>query len=215
MTSTAIVALTSGDNNTANYNDLKEHARILGDNMRTERGRVRKLARSFILAAVDDNYQLEGLIEDCREKMAWPKLDKTEKNRMNVFFSTCRTIVGVWPKLPEDVQKSFRDGKLVYSTLAETIKDAKKAAEKAEAEAEGEGEGENEAQVQAEAQAQAQAPVEGDPIVSAMRTVALFVDETALDKMSTAQLLALKNLSDAIDEFRANAAKPVEQKKAA
>ena len=203
-----------GDNNAANSIETIDHARIMGNNMRTERNRVRQLARSFVLAAVDDNYQLEGLIEDAREAMKWGKLDKSEKNRANVLFSTLRTIVGAWPKLTPETQDLFRKGSLIYSTLADSIKDARKAAEKAEAEAEQQGEEQAQAQEQSEQQAQAQ-PQAGDPVVQSMRDVALWVDETALADMSPEQLVALRNLADALDDFRAKVAAPAKVSKAA
>jgi hypothetical protein len=193
MTSTAIVALAT--NNTVNYTEMLTHAHDLGASIKTGRERQRKLARSFILAAVDDDYQLEGLIEDAKAKLKWPKLEADERNRLGVFFTACRKVVGVWSKLTPEVQQQFRDGKIVYSTLVTSIKEAEKAAEKAEAEAE---RVEEQAQEASKLDDKGQAP-------SVLAEARAFIEAR---QFSPADLAELVKLADALDALRAEFAKP-------
>lgn len=197
----AIATVPAGDNNSANYNEMLGHAHDLGASIKTGRERQRKLARSFVLSAVDDNYQLEGLIEDAKGKLKWALLASDEKNRMNVFFTQCRTIVGAWGALTDEVKANFRAGKIVYSTLVTSIKEARKAAEQAEVEAE----------EQAQAVEQAGATAEADVTSEAAATLkaARLLIEGGVSFEDAYAVAELAKLAEAIDALRASMAQDV------
>jgi hypothetical protein len=204
-------AIVTTASNHAHYDAAMNDARLLGGNFKTLRNRKRALAVNLIRAAHVEDFALEPLISDTKSKMSWLKLADDERNQMGVFFNALRVISGAWPKLPDDVKASFLAGEKVFSTLAKEIKDAEKAEAEAEAKREADEAAAEAARNAPEAPATAAAQAAPtDPAVAAMRLAALFVDETPLAKMTPDQLVALKNLADAIDEFRANAAKPAQ-----
>lgn len=197
------------DTNHAALDAAFKIASTLGTNFKTLRDNKRKLAYSLVVSSVVEGFALQETITDAKSKMKWTKLDASEQNQMNVLFTAVRVIDGAWKGLDEATRKAFVAGEIIFSTLAKAIKDAEKARLEAEAKAEAEAE-KADSERDAPADPKTGKPV-SDPLVDAMRAVALFVDETPIASMTPDQLLALHNLADAIDEMRKAAQAQIEE----
>lgn len=172
------------------YTDMLTHARLVGSNFKTLRDNKRKLAVNLVRSAVVENYQLEGLIVDSKREMKFPKLDKSEQNQANVFFSALRKIVGAWPALDEEVRNAFLAGEIVFSTLVDKIKASEKEAEKAEA-------AEDEPKPKPEAEPDV-APIGKPRLIDVAASLATMIDEASVDEL-TASNAVLAQLHDAIN----------------
>lgn len=184
------------------YDAALDTARLLGGNFKTMRDRKRSLARDLVRASQVEGFALADAITDVKKAMKWTRLASDEQNQMNVLFAAVRVIDGAWKSLADDVRKAFLDGSKIFSTLAKEIKDAeKRALEEAAKE-------EEKAAEQALEQATEQVPAsedapKTDEQAAAMRSVIGFIDETPLASMTPAQLSALNDLFDAIEQRRA------------
>lgn len=215
----AIIAAPAAGSNHARYDAAMDASRLLGGNFKLIRERKRKLAVDLVAASVVEGFALGDAIKDAKSAMRWTKLASDEQNQMNVLFNAVRVIDGAWKSLPEDVQRSFLAGERIFSTLAKEIKDAEKAALKAEAEAE-------DATEQAEAERAKPVNEDGTPKVEAAPcpvTEALrlatewvgFIRTEGMDKALPEQLALLAKLCDAVDGFRADMAQPAKLANAA
>lgn len=184
------------------YNSMLSTAKEVGASVKTLRDRTRKLALHLCTSAIVENYQFEGLVEDVKREARWPLMAKDERNRLNVFFTTCRTIIGNWSKLESDVQEAFLGGKLVYSTLASAIKKAEKEAEKTAQEA-AEAEAAPASETEAEAAPAPNAETPADRVAMIEAVTAMFTANG--EGLSDAEMGALVTLMAEANAFAARA----------
>lgn len=143
--------------NSPAYDAAMEAARLLGGNFKMVRERKRALALDLVKASVVEGFALAEAIKAAKSAMKWARLASDEQSQMNVLFNAVRVIDGAWKALPEDRQKAFLAGELVFSTLAKDIKDAEKKALEAEAK-------QADAEEQAEANREAPVGEDGKPL---------------------------------------------------
>lgn len=224
----AIVSLAPiGNNNPPvdHYGNAMRHARLVGDNFGTLAKNMRLMVVDLVRAATvpgEDGkcYSLQKAITAAKVKMRYDRLDPKDQKTAANNFTYARTIEGAWRDLTPEVQAQFIDGALTPSTLAKQIKDAEKE-EVAAGSAKGDGEKqmqdradavnasatEEGAKVRVETKAQAE-PLN---VAQAMALVTSYVKslrEQGMQLALEAELVALQRLSNEIDGFRGDMAKP-------
>jgi alkylhydroperoxidase family enzyme len=121
--------------NHVNHDAALKLASTVGTNMGTLRKNKRALAHNLVLAVAVEGFGWADVWKSAKAKMGFAKLEKPEQNQINVLGTAVKTIILAWPTLGDDVKAAFTKGELIFSTLATSIKDAEKAADKAEADA--------------------------------------------------------------------------------
>lgn len=202
--------------NSPNHDAAMVLAKTVGTNIKTLRNNKRNLAHNIVLAVAVEGFAWVDTWAAAKKQMGFAKLEKPEQNQVNVFGSAIKTIVLAWPTLQKQATTRIVDGKtiecsvadafiagdIVFSTLATAIKDAEKAADKAEAEQVATSDAGDQASKTPDPRDQAPAPAQDRSDMIAMVTAMFRVDADAA-AFTPAEIAAMTDLIVAVDAFKA------------
>lgn len=187
--------------NSQNHDAALTLSHTVGQNLKTLRNNKRALAMNLVLAVAVEGFAWRDVWAASKAKMKFANLDKPEQNQINVFGNACKTIILGWPSLEDATKDAFAKGEIIFSTLAQAIKDAEKAADKVE--------GEQEATRQAgeEASSHAQADTNPAPVQDRSEAInmvaAMFDVDADAAAFTPGEMDALLNLIAKVDAFKA------------
>lgn len=189
--------------NSPNHDAALTLSHTVGQNLKTLRNNKRALAMNLVLAVAVEGFAWRDVWAASKAKMKFANLDKPEQNQIAVFGNACKTIILGWPSLEQDVKDAFAKGEVIFSTLAQAIKDAEKAADKVEGEQEATRQAGEEASSHAQADtAPAQAPVQ-DRSEAINMVAAMFDVDADAASFTPDEMTALLNLIGKVDAFKA------------
>ena len=188
--------------NHANHDAAIALATRVGTNLKTLRDNKRKLAYNLVMATAVEGFGWTDVWASAKKAMGFAKLEKPEQNQINVFGSAIKTIILAWPTLADDVKASFSKEEIVFSTLATSIKDAEKAADKLEVEQAATTEAGEQASTTPDPREQAPAVVQDRSDMIAMVAAMFRVDADAAS-FTPAEITAMTDLIVAVDAFKA------------